>query len=220
MEKIDLERSGFYSHIFLVPKVTYLGRGHCTVSISGQLVGQKSDSSGNSERPTVYSRVDYVPRTDNQQRKVRLVLSQNFVFIRMEFSTHKNIVRVPLDRVQDILELLLWFKKQKQVSARVFLSLLGKLSDAAQFVVLGRLHLRPLQMALFAQWKSHVLPLEYSILFNAPIRKHLEWWDNKGRFISGVTLKPSVATHSLITDASLSGWESILNWKDCCFMEF
>ena len=30
-----------------------------------------------------------------------------------------------------------------------------------------------------------MLPLEYPILLNAPIRKHLEWWDNKGRFISG-----------------------------------
>ena len=69
----------------------------------------------------------------------------------MEFLTHKNIVRVPWDRVQDILSVVLWFKKQEHVSARLFLSLLGKLSAAAQFVVLGRLNLRPLQMALFAQ---------------------------------------------------------------------
>ena len=41
---------------------------NCTVSISGRLVGQKSGSSRNSERLTVYNRADYVPRTDNQQR--------------------------------------------------------------------------------------------------------------------------------------------------------
>ena len=151
------------------------------------------------------------------EEKSDLVLSQNFVFIGMEFLTHKNIVRVPLDRVQGILDLLLWFKKQKQVSARVFLSLLGKLSAAAQFVVLGKLHLCPLQMALFAQWKPHVLPLEYPILLNAPIRKHLEWWDNKGRFISGVTLKPSLPTHSLFTDASLSGWGAHLEPEGLLF---
>ena len=45
------------------------------------------------------------------EEKSDLVPSQNFVFIGMEFLTHKNIVRVPLDRVQGILELLLWFKK-------------------------------------------------------------------------------------------------------------
>ena len=151
------------------------------------------------------------------EEKSDLVPSQNFVFIGMEFLTHKNIVRVPLDRVQGILELLLWFKKQKQVSARVFLSLLGKLSAAAQFVVLSKLHLRPLQMALFAQCKPHVLPLEYPILLNVPIRKHLEWWDNKGRFVSGVTLKPSLPTHSLITDASLSGWGAPLEPEGLLF---
>ena len=151
------------------------------------------------------------------EEKSDLVPSQNFVFIGMEFLTYKNIVRVPLDRVQGILDLLLWFKKQKQVSARVFLSLLGKLSAAAQFVVLGKLHLHPLQMALFAQWKPHVLPLEYPILLNAPIRKHLEWWDNKGRFISGVTLKPSLPTHSLFTDASLSGWGAHLEPEGLLF---
>ena len=103
---------------------------------------------------------------------------------------------MPLDRVQGILELLLWFKKKKQVSARIFLSLLGKLNAEAQFVVLGRQHLRALQMALFGQWKPHVLPLEYPILLNAPIRKHLEWWENKGSFILGVTLKQSLPTQS------------------------
>ena len=46
-------------------------KGNCTVSIFGRLVGQKSGSSRNSERPTVYNRTDYVPRTDNQRRKVR-----------------------------------------------------------------------------------------------------------------------------------------------------
>ena len=152
-----------------------------------------------------------------KEEKSDLVPSQNFVFIGMEFLIHKNIVQVPLDRVQGIQELLLWFKKQKQVSARVFLSLLGKLSAATQFVVLGKLHLRPLQMALFAQWKPHVLPLEYPILLNAPIRKHLEWWDNKGRFISGVTLKPSLPTHSLFTDASFSGWGAHLEPEGLLF---
>ena len=62
-----------------------------------------------------------------------------------------------------------------------------------------------------------MLPLEYPILLNAPIRKHLEWWDNKGRFISGVTLKPSLTTHSLFTDASLSGWGAHLEPEGLLF---
>ena len=150
------------------------------------------------------------------EEKSDLVPSQNFVFIGMEFLTHKNIVRVPLDRVQGILELLLWFKKQKQVLARVCLSLLGKLSAAAQFVVLGKLHLRPLQMALFAQWKPHVLPLEYL----SSQCSYQEAFRMVGqRFILGVTLKPSLPTHSLPQMRTCLDGEPISNRKDCCFME-
>ena len=44
-----------------------------TEYVSGYSVVQnlKSGSSGNSEKPTVYNRADFVPRTDNQRRKVR-----------------------------------------------------------------------------------------------------------------------------------------------------
>ena len=43
------------------------------------------------------------------------------------------------------------------------------------------------------------------MLINATIRNHLEWWGYKERFIQGVTLKSSLPTHSLFTDASLEG---------------
>ena len=58
-------RDGCYSNLFTE-------EGNCTVSVPGRLVGQKSDSSGNSERSTVYTQVDYVPGTDNQRREVGL----------------------------------------------------------------------------------------------------------------------------------------------------
>ena len=50
--------------------------------------------------------------------------------------------------------------------ARIFLSLLWRLPAAAQFVVLGRLHFRPLQMALLTQLTLHVLPLDHRIRSN------------------------------------------------------
>lgn len=67
--------------------------GNCTVSVPGRLVGQKSDSSGNSERSTVYSQVDYIPRTDNQRREVglstisELCVHRNGIFYTKEYSS-------------------------------------------------------------------------------------------------------------------------------------
>ena len=71
----------------------------------------------------------------------------------MEFLTQKNLVRVPTDRVQNLFLTIKKILSFKHVSARTFLSLLGKLSAAADFVLLGRLHLRPLQMCLLSVWK-------------------------------------------------------------------
>ena len=46
------------------------------------------------------------------QEKSELIQSQTFIFIWMEFVTQDNIVRVPWDRVQDILCLVSWFRSK------------------------------------------------------------------------------------------------------------
>ena len=94
----------------------------------------------------------------------------------------------------------------KHVSARTFLSLLGKLSAAADLVLLGRLHLRPLQMCLLSVWKPHILPLDHPISINGMIRSHLQWWINPIRFEPGTSIHPPDPKFYLYTDASHYGW--------------
>ena len=53
---------------------------------------------------------------------------------------------------------------QTQVLAQTFLSLLGKPSAVADLILLGRLHLRPLQMCLLSVWKPYILPLDHHIV--------------------------------------------------------
>ena len=113
----------------------------------------------------------------------------------------ENIVRILLDKIESVLEFLTWFLKQSSVSARVFLSLLGRLNATAQYVILGRLHLCPLQIALFTQWKPHVLPLTHKILISHQIKLRLKWWTNRDWFIQGVPLKPAQETPTLFSDA-------------------
>ena len=59
------------------------------------------------------------------KEKSDLIPSQTFVFIGMEFLTHLNIVRVPQDRVLNIIQSVCQFSQKMTVSARQFLSLLG-----------------------------------------------------------------------------------------------
>ena len=108
-------------------------------------------------------------------KKSDLFPAQKFTFIGMEFLTQQNLVRVPMDRVQNQILTIKKIMSAKHVSARTFLSLLGKLSAAADLVLLGRLHLRPLQMCLLSVWKPHILPLYHPISINGMIRSHLQW---------------------------------------------
>ena len=187
------------------------------VSISGRLVSKKSESSNPSKGQTVYPSIDHVLGTHDNREKSELIPAQTFVFIGIEFLTVENIVRIPLDKVQSVLEFLNWFLKQSSVSARVFLSLLGWLNATAQFVILGRLHLRPLQMALFTQWKPHVLPLTHKIMVSHQIKHHLKWWTNKDRFIQGVPVKPVQEMPTLFTDAIVLGWGAHLEPEGLLF---
>ena len=74
-------------------------------------------------------------------KKSDLFPAQKFTFIGMEFLMQQNLVRVPTDRVQNLILTIKKIMSAKQVLARTFLSLLGKLSAAADLVLLGRLHL-------------------------------------------------------------------------------
>ena len=134
-------------------------------------------------------------------KKSELIPVQNFTFIGMEFLTQQNLVRVPSNRVQTLILTIKSILPCKQVSARTFLSLLGKLGAAADFVSLGRLHLRPLQMCLLSAWKPNILPLDHPITINGMIWFHLQWWINTNRFGLGISIHPPDLNIFLFTDA-------------------
>ena len=141
-------------------------------------------------------------------QKSDLIPTQIFTFIGMEFLTYSNIVRVPHPRVQKLLETIMIIYQKTFISARVFLSLLGQLSAAADFVMLGRLHLRPLQMSLLSQWRPQKFSLNHQIKISANILHHLDWWKQEEIYQQGVPLRINPPSHTIFTDASLSGWGS------------
>ena len=117
-----------------------------------------------------------------------------------------NIVRVPQTRQMNKLETVRMFSQKTSVSARDFVSLLGQLSAAADLVMLGQLHLRPFQMSLPNQWKPQELPLCHQIGMTTEILQHLKWWLQEDRYHQGIPLRIDPPSHTIFTDASLSGW--------------
>ena len=184
---------GFYSQIFLVPKKN--GKVRLIIDLSTL------------NRHYIMYLITSLGLIINYQ-KSDLIPTQIFTFIRMEFLTYSNIVRVQHPRVQKLLETIRIIYQKTFISARVFLSLLEQLSAAADFVMLGRLHLRPLQMSLLSQWRPQKFSLNHQIKISANILHHLDWWKQEEIYQQGVPLRINPPSHTIFTDASLSGWGS------------
>ena len=138
--------------------------------------------------------------------KSDLVPSQDFVYVGMRFLTHIGIVRVPEERVNKILVLLFRVLQVQFITAREFLSMLGSLNAAADLVQLGRLHMRPLQFHLLANWKPHRDSLVQSIPISHSCHVAIKWWMNPSIYVAGIPLVIPTPDFHLFSDASHSGW--------------
>ena len=177
VEEIHTVSPGFYSRIFLVPKKNGKVRLIIDLSTLNRHVFIQS-----SKMETLLEHRHYIMYLITclgliiNYQKSDLIPTQIFTFIGMEFLTYSNIVRVPHPRVQKLLETIRIIYQKTFISARVFLSLLGQLSVAADFVMLGRLHLRPLQMSLLSQWRPQKFSLNHQIKISANILHHLDFF--------------------------------------------
>ena len=124
-------------------------------------------------------------------KKSDLIPTKEFTFIGVEFLTQQKIVRVPANRVKALILTIKTILSQTQVSARTFLSLLGKFIAAADLILLGRLHLQSLQMCLLSVWKPHIFPLDHKVMINSMIKFHLKWWTDTNWFVQGMPIHPS-----------------------------
>ena len=141
----------------------------------------------------------------------------------MEFQTKQNIVRVPADCIDSLLLTIKLFLSQIEVLARTFFSLLGKHSAAADFILLGRLHLQPLQMRLLSVWRPHILPLNHQVPINSMIWFCLKWWMDTNHFVQENSTHPpdpdSLFWMPVIMDGELiSSWWDLYNpFKVACW---
>ena len=141
---------------------------------------------------------DWLARNQNRRR---LLEHRQFIL---------SLINVPHIRKMKILETVRMFSQKTSVSARDFLSLLGQLNAAADLVMLGRLHLRPLQISLqislHNQWKPQNLLYSHQIGLTTEILQHLRWWLQEDLYHQGIPLRIDPPSHTIFTDASLSGW--------------
>ena len=202
-----LSTSPFVFTRFIIVIATFLRRRAITLHpyLDDWLAGNQNRRKLLEHRQFILSLINSLGLIINYE-KSDLVPAQVFTFIGMEFLTHINIVRVPQARQMKILESVRIFLQKTSVSARDFLSLLGQLNAAADFVMLGRLHLRPLQISLHKLWQPQKFPLDHQIGLTTKILQHLKWWLQEDLYLHGIPMKIDPPSHTIFTDASLSGW--------------
>ena len=147
-------------------------------------------------------------------KKSELVPTQAFQFLGMLINLRSGLVRPTLESRAKIRSWCVLLRQYRRTTARMYLSFLGVLAHAADFVPLGRLYTRPLQFYLQCFWKRQ-LGLEVVIVLNDSFFQHLSWWEDEGRLATGVPLTPPKSQLTMFTDASNSGWGAFLAGKTC-----
>ena len=139
--------------------------------------------------------------------KCLLEPTQQFNYLGAYFNTLEGIVAPSQNNIIKTLQTLQTVLRE--FSAQQMLSLLGSLNFAAQFVELGRLHMRPIQMWLLARWKLSTGSLNDKLHPDPLLLSHLKWWTKK-RLSSGINIFARQQNLVLQSDASLEGWGGVL----------
>ena len=144
-------------------------------------------------------------------KKSHLNPTKDLVFIGGRFQTDRNLLSLPLERLESLQECLSLFRIGAVVTARQFLRLLGIMAAMISVVRFCRLHMRPIQMFLMAKWKASSQSLDHQIVINHHLTQHLEWWEEKENLLQGVPLNKPDPVVEVTTDASsLHGWGGYL----------
>ena len=189
--------------------------GHCDIpkekgdnstSLSRRLVVSKPKPSKTVGKQTIHFVADHFTRSDHQLPEIRPSASSSVHIHRDGVSDSYQYRQGTSNQTNEDIGDSQNGLQKTSISARDFLSLLGQLNAAADFVMRGRLHLRPLQMSLHNQWQPQKFPLCHQICMTTEILQHLKCWLQEDCYHQGVPLKIDPPSHTIFTDASLSGW--------------
>jgi hypothetical protein len=146
-------------------------------------------------------------------QKSDLVPKTRFIFLGMDLDLETAWIRPTLEETQKILQLCSCLLKLDRAPVRLLLSMIGLFNHAAQFIHLGRLHLRPLQLYVKAMAPNLRKSLDRQIRLLPPFFMALEWWNNQATLRSGVPLHPPQHQLTLTSDASQDGWGAFLEGR-------
>ena len=189
-------------------------KGDNSTSLSRRLVSSKPKPLKTVGTQTIHFVADQFTRSDNQLREIRPSSSPSVHFHRDGVSDSYQYCQSTSSQANEDIGFSQNILTENLCISQRFLSLLGQLNAAADFVMLGQLHLRPLQMSLHNQWQLQKFPLCHQIGMTTKILQHLKWWLQEDLYRHGIPMKIDPPSHTIFTDASLSGWGAHGLWTE------
>ena len=133
-------------------------------------------------------------------------------YLGIEIDAHSQVVRLPVDKFNDLMSMLAFWQGRKKCTKRELLSLIGSLSFAAKVVKPGRMFLRRL-----IDLSTSVSSLNHHITLNSEGRADIAWWLEFLPSWNGVCFIQSEpvtsVSLSLYTDASGVGFGAVFGQK-------
>ena len=225
VEPVATQKSlGFYNRLFLVPKPNNLLRPILDLSILNTYlpkhrVVQNGETRDNKNLPTGRG-VGYLhrfqrrllPRTNSQSVQEVHVFSCPWLVLPVQ-STTLWTSTAPMEFTvvaKDVKLMALQRSIRINQYLDKFMSLIGLLTATEKQVLLGRLHMRPIQWHLKNNWR---VPESLEKVIPVPrwLHLHLKWWLEESNVLQGQPLHPLKLALQIFTDASKEGWGVLLN---------
>ena len=144
--------------------------------------------------------------------KSDLTPRQHFAFLGVSFDTVTATVAPPQEKVLGVVQLVSRVMAQSSIRLRLLLSLIGTLNHVADYVSLGRLHLRPIQFYLLSLHLDLRSEMESMVPVRPSLRVALMPWTDPHWLGARIPWRLPEPTITIATDASLIGWGA--HWGD------
>ena len=142
--------------------------------------------------------------------KSHLVPTQSLQHVGFLWDTVKFVVSVPTDKVANLQALCSSALSSSSISIRFLARIIGIIDSFRFGCPIAPLHYRSLQFDLI----SHVSPTvdwDLRISLSSSARSDLLWWIGCDLDLPPAPLSPFSPTHTMETDASLTGWGAFLS---------
>ena len=134
----------------------------------------------------------------------------SFEFIGLEWDLKVGSIKPREEKVTQFKKDCRVVKTGKLITAKKLASIIGVIKWMAEYVPLGKMHLKKLQLKVRTQWSQKRDGWKAKIMITRSMQDLIKWWTRQVNTRQGVPLKTPVPDREIFTDASCHGYGAIM----------